>query len=110
MLVIQILLVVFAWFAIFKTIQRFRASEVGRGVLASWILFWLLVIIVALLPDTASALAKLFGVGRGADLVVYLALALLFYLLFRFNIKLEKISREITTLTRELSLRPDDKK
>ncbi|OGH88484.1 MAG: hypothetical protein A3J93_04440 [Candidatus Magasanikbacteria bacterium RIFOXYC2_FULL_42_28] len=110
MYLIQILLVAFSVFAIFKTIQKFRVAQLSALELAGWSLFWFLVMVVAILPDSASALAKLFGVGRGADLVVYLALALMFYLLFRLNVRMEKMKREITILTRALGLRADKNK
>lgn len=110
MYLIQILLIVFALFALLKIVQRFRANDMGGWGLFGWVLFWLAVIVVAVLPDTAAMLAKVAGVGRGADLIVYLSLALLFYLVFRFNVRLEKMKREITTLTRELSLKDEKNK
>lgn len=110
MLLIQVLLLVFALFAGAKIIQRFHADDIGRREFFGWILFWFLVVIVAILPDTAAIFAKIAGVGRGADLVVYLALALLFYMLLRLTIRLEKIERNLTKLTRQDTLRQVDKK
>ena len=109
MLLIQILLAAFALFALLKTVSRFRAGDLSSGRLFGWTLFWLAVLIVAILPNTAAIFAKMVGVGRGADLVVYLALVLLFYLLFKTTIRLEKIERNLTKLTRQDAFQKIDK-
>ena len=59
---------------------------------------------VAVLPQTADALARVVGVGRGADVVIYLSLIAIFYLIFRLYVKIEQVEGEITRLVRKLSL------
>jgi len=105
MYLIQILLALFALFALLKTKQKFSLGDIGRRDLLVWVLLWVAVIVVAIAPNSAAVFAKMTGVGRGADLVVYLALALLFYLFFRMTVRIEKMKREITVLTREISLK-----
>jgi hypothetical protein len=41
--------------------------------------------------------------------VVYLALLLLFYLLFKVFVRLEQLNRTITTLVRGLALKPEER-
>jgi hypothetical protein len=60
---------------------------------------------VVLRPETATFLARSLGVGRGADVVIYLSVAALFYLQFRLFGRLEDHERQITALTRELALK-----
>lgn len=110
MMWIQIILVFFAVLAILRTISRFRAQMLPLWSLAGWVLVWLGVIGLAVMPNLASQAAKLVGVGRGADLVVYLALFLLFYLTFKQFSTIKKMEREITTLTRFLAIKESDKK
>ncbi len=109
MLFIQILLIVFFIYAIFKVIGRYRGREISWLGAVAWFLFWLAAIGVVIKPDSSAYFAKLLGVGRGADLVIYLALALLFFLMFRANIRLEKIEKNITHLTRKIALRENEK-
>lgn len=103
--VIQIVLLLFAVFALTKTFQRFRAREMQLVQLLPWLVFWGGVILVVLRPDTTSRLADMLGVGRGADVIVYLALALMFYLQFRLFAKIEETERQITKLVREDALK-----
>lgn len=106
---IQIVLVLFAIFALTRTIQRFRAGGFPFVHLLLWLVFWVAVAVVVLLPETTSVLAGLLGVGRGADLIVYLAIMAMFYLLFRMFAKVEDLERQITKLVRSLALRDLDK-
>lgn len=104
MLIIQILLLLFFLIAIIKVIGRYRTGEISvRGAIL-WIIFWLLAGVVVVIPNSTFYLARAVGIGRGADLVVYTALALIFFILFRIIVKIEKINRDITKLTRKAAL------
>mgnify|MGYP001612476325 FL=1 len=104
MSMIQVLIIVFALFAITRTILQFKRGAVTRTWLLFWILFWLVAGIVAALPQTADAVARIVGVGRGADVVIYASLIAIFYLIFRLYVKIEQVESEITRLVRKLSL------
>lgn len=104
MSVIQILIVVFAAFALWRTVRQFRRGALTMAWLLAWILFWLLAGFVAVLPQTADALARFVGVGRGADAVIYVSLAAIFYLIFRVYVKIQQVESEITQLVRKIAL------
>ncbi len=103
-MVIQILLVVFFLFALVKVIGRFKAGDITVGNMIWWSLFWVSAGIVALLPNSSAYFAKLAGIGRGADLVVYVSLAGIFFIIFRQMIKIELMNKDITKLTRKIAL------
>lgn len=65
---------------------------------------------VAALPQTADTLARIVGVGRGADVVIYFSLIVIFYLIFRLYVKIEQGEGEITRLVRKLSMDDLDKR
>lgn len=104
MTVIQIVLICFSAFAFSRALLRFRRGDLPFVHLLLWFVFWLGVVIVALRPEVSVALASLLGVGRGADVVVYLALVLLFYLVFRMFGKIEDLERQITRVVRAAAL------
>ncbi|MBI4438290.1 DUF2304 family protein [Candidatus Uhrbacteria bacterium] len=109
MSIIQILIIVFALFAVTRTVLQFKKGTVTRRWLLFWILFWLVAGIVAALPQTADTLARIVGVGRGADVVIYFSLVVIFYLIFRLYVKIEQVEGEITRLVRNRSLDELDK-
>ncbi len=60
-------------------------------------------------PGLTSYMARRLGIGRGTDVVLYLSIALLFYLIFRLSISLEETRREITDLVRKIALEDESK-
>jgi hypothetical protein len=108
-MLIQILLLIFIIFVLSRTIFQFRRGVISGKELAFWFILWLAVGVVVILPQTASFLANLLGVGRGADLVIYLSILVLFYIVFRIFIRLDRLDREITKIVRELALQKKDK-
>ncbi|TSC84748.1 MAG: hypothetical protein G01um101413_132 [Parcubacteria group bacterium Gr01-1014_13] len=107
MMVIQTLLIVFFLFALVKVIGRWRAGDLTKMGLIWWSLFWVAAAVVVLLPNSTAYFAKLVGIGRGADLVVYLSLAAIFFIIFRLMIRIESLNKDITKLTRKVALQDD---
>lgn len=104
MYLIQFLLVIFFLFALSKVLIRFRNGETTFGLALVWVLFWIGAVAVALYPNFTAKLARLSGVGRGADLVVYVSLAIIFYIVWRFTLRIDKMNKEITKLVRKIAL------
>lgn len=67
-------------------------------------MFWIIVGGVTLSPQTTDTIAKLVGVGRGVDFIIYISIISLFYLVFRMFVKIEDVEREITKLVRKLAI------
>lgn len=105
---IQTVLVAFGIFALSRVFIRFRRGGLPLLALVLWVAFWCGVIFVALDPTATMGLARLLGVGRGADVVIYLALVALFYLLFRMFGKVEDLERQITRVVRAAALKDLD--
>lgn len=104
-MIFQIFLVVFSLFAIARTIKQHLAQKVSAYWVVVWTLVWLLVMIVAIVPASTTLIANQVGVGRGADLVVYTGLIVMFFTVYRLLVIVEQQRQEITQLTRELSIK-----
>ena len=104
MIFAQMILILVFIFLISKTWIKRNRKELSGFETSGWLLLWFAGLILAVKPDTASYFAKILGIGRGIDLAIYIALISLFYLQFRLMVKMEKINREITRLTREKTL------
>jgi hypothetical protein len=102
---IQIVLTCFAVFAISRVLIRYRRGGLRMLHLGLWLLFWAGVIVVALRPETTNLFANWLGVGRGVDTAMYLALLMIFYLLFRSFGKIEDLDRQLTRVVRANALR-----
>jgi hypothetical protein len=104
MSLIQFFILVFALFALSRTLWQFKRRALTFVWFFFWFLFWIVVGFVAVLPQTTDIVARFVGVGRGADVVIYASLLVLFYLIFRVYIKIEQVEREVTGLVRKLAL------
>lgn len=105
MQLIQIILILFFVGAIYKVFERKKTGDLSVRSSVLWIIFWIISGVVVLVPDSTFYLAKIFGVGRGADMVVYFSLAGLFFIVFRLMIKIEKLNREITSIVRDKAIK-----
>jgi small membrane protein len=97
---IQIVLVCFAVFAMSRVFVRFRRGGMRAAHLGLWGLFWTLVVVAALRPETTDLFARWLGVGRGVDTAMYLSFLTIFYLVFRLFTKLEDLDRQLTRVVR----------
>lgn len=102
--VIQIFIIIFALFAITRAVFQFKKGTLTIAWLLFWSLFWVATGFVAIMPQTTDVVAQFFGVGRGADAVIYVALIGLFFLVFRMYVHIEAVEGEITQLVRKLAL------
>ena len=62
-------------------------------------------IVLVLFPELTNKLAHWVGVGRGADLIFYCWLVISFIISVNLQFKILALQKNITDLTRELSLR-----
>lgn len=104
MTLIQIFIIIFSLFAIARTFRQFRRGKLTLVFLFTWILFWVAVGIVVVMPQTTNTLAHFVGVGRGVDAIMYVSILALFYAVFRLVVRIEEVEREITKLVRKLAV------
>jgi hypothetical protein len=55
-------------------------------------------------PELTQDAADLVGVGRGADLVMYLAIVSVMFVLMHYYTKFVELQRQLTDVTRELAI------
>lgn len=96
----QVLILLLIAFVIFKAGQRFVKKEISGWLFSIWLIFWLLIAVIAVFPQIINQLALWLGVGRGVDLVIYFSIFALFYILFKINVRLNKIEKNLTEVVR----------
>lgn len=91
-----------------RVVWRYIRHDIRGRELVWWSLFWLAVGAAVATPQTTDVVARWVGVARGADLLVYISVLALFYIVFRLLIHIERIERDITILSRTVALRNPD--
>ena len=70
-----------------------------------WLIFWLLAALaIIFIKNLDRLVAKLGFSGSGIEVLLYLSVAIIFYLIFRLRLKLEKIERNLTEIIKFISL------
>ena len=103
----QIVLIIPTVLVMLLVALLYRQKRIGALSFFLWFPLWIAITVVILFPNTTVVLAGLLGIGRGADLVLYLSILLLLYLVFRVIIRLERMDKDITTIVRSLALKDE---
>ena len=101
---IQIFLLAVVIFEISRVCLRLKEGVITTRMAFFWFLIWVAALVGIALPATTTKIAEFFGVGRGVDIIVYISLALLFYLVFRIYVMIEDLRHQITYIIREIAL------
>jgi small membrane protein len=102
---IQILLLIAIIAADIVAWKRVREGVISAREALLWTCVWLVAAVVVALPNTTTLIANMLGVGRGVDLVVYGAIILLFFLLFKIFVHLDKLESKLTDIVRKDALK-----
>lgn len=69
-----------------------------------WFLFWgVALTLVWLPPELLDRFGDIFGVGRGVDVLIYLSIIILFYIILKLNSKIDRLEKQLTKLVREIA-------
>jgi len=99
------LVLVFVTLMIFLLLLDLKDKKINLRKFLSWTLIWIILALIAFFPEIVIFSANLIGIERPKDLPIYISIILLFYLLFKVGIKLEKIEQNITKITRTIALK-----
>jgi len=104
MMIFQILFALFGLFVLSAIYQKKKQGVLGHKGFIFWVIFWVVAIVAVFWPNSTQVLAVYVGIGRGTDLVVYVSLAVMFFVLFRLHVKIESIGRDVTKVVRKEAL------
>lgn len=105
MTISQALLSTIILFIVYKTAVSFRKGNLSKNFTLTWLVLWCGVLFFILEQNTLIRIAHLVGISRGVDLVIYLSIILLFYLVYRIFYNLNEINQKLTKMIREDALK-----
>jgi len=104
-MVIQVLLVLAVLLILFVFVRSSNAVYVQASKRVALVLFAVVNVYAVMRPDDLSALAKLVGVGRGTDLVLYALVVAFMAGMFSFYQRFRVVDRRYTELARTVAIR-----
>jgi hypothetical protein len=97
-IVIAIIAIVFLYF-------KFRENRISLSSFILWILLWIFIVIFAIEPESSGIFAYLFGITRGLDFIIIIAIIGLLYLCLKLFLRIENLQQDINKLVRELAIK-----
>lgn len=107
----QIIIVIFAGLMIGKGFQNYLTKTSGQTFLKLFVrlVIWGGMAIVVTFPNISNTLAKLIGIEGNINAVILAGFLLVFLMIFKLLSAIEKLEQQITTLTRQESLKDLEK-
>lgn len=106
----QYLALVIIFFFISRLFWQKKKKHISANEFAFWLVFWVLSALAIASLKWLDGLVKGLGFsGNGIDILLYLSVLILIYLIFRVRLKMERMEQDITKLVREISLMSKDK-
>ncbi len=89
---------------IFRTVRQYFTRNKGLGQAVIWIMLWIGIGIIALLPvPTTSAIASFLGFDSNVNAIIFAGLGLLYLLVFSMFSTISRQESQITELVRKLA-------
>lgn len=101
----QVLLTTIVLFVISRTLSAYARRDLTLPFTFIWLLFWLSIVFMIFNQRLVSSVAKLVGISRGVDLVIYVSLIVIFYTIYKFLLYVSGLEKTITKLVRQIALR-----
>jgi hypothetical protein len=106
----QIIALIIIAFFLSRLIWQKKREKINGQEFVFWLIFWFFAgLAIVFLKKIDQLVAGLGFSGSGIEVLLYVAVAVLFYLIFRVRMKLEKIERDVTKIIREIAIREEGK-
>jgi hypothetical protein len=104
-MMLKLLILAFGIFAISRSYLRYKDRLLTLAGALFWSALWVLIILSVIFKEWTSSFSQYFGIGRGADLLLFGAVLFLSYLSFRLYVRVEEMRQDLTRLIRALAIR-----
>jgi len=101
----QWLVPIIAIYFIIRTFNNYKTGKYSLRNTVIWIVFWTSIMLVALLPDTIpNSIAKGLGFKDHINAIIFVALGILFIMVFYLSTAINRIEDKLTDIIRKLAL------
>jgi len=98
-------------FFLSRLVWQRKKGKIGTNEFVFWLIFWVLAsLAIIFLKWIDAVVAKLGFSGSGINVLLYLGVAISFYFIFKLRLKLEKIDKDLTKLTRVIAIGDKERK
>ena len=94
----QIIIILASLGFVARALVRCYKKQISLWLFLLWTALWVGVVLIAVYPVIINRLADLVGIGRGVDLIIYLALGVVAYILFKQQVRLGKQEKDLAKM------------
>ncbi|MFA6553689.1 MAG: DUF2304 domain-containing protein [Patescibacteria group bacterium] len=105
MIGLQIVAILFALWMVYFSYLHFRRGEFNKLEFILWQLVWAGLVVVVIFPASVQFILKTFSISRTFDLIVIIAIIILFGITFRNYVIVKRIEKKLTKLVIDESLK-----
>ena len=98
---LQIIAIVFSLSMIYFAVLYYKRGELNSIEIASWLIFWILTMVVVIFPEFLRALATKFFITRLFDLIVVAGFLLVISMTAKTYIRTRKIEKKLEDYVRQ---------
>ncbi len=104
-IVLRVLLIIVSVWLFCHVLRSVRKSQVQIDDMIFWLLFSVVIVVLALIPQIATWAADLLGVMSPVNLIYLVIIFVLLLKLFSISIRFSQLEAKIKTLTQEIAVR-----
>ncbi len=102
----QIIGLIIIGFFVIRLFWQKRIKQINANEFSFWLVFWIASALAIVFLRQIDYFVKDLGFSAsGIDVLLYLAVIMLFYFIFRVRIRMAKMEGEITKLVKEIAIR-----
>jgi hypothetical protein len=106
----QLIALIVIVFFLGRLIWQRRNKTIASGEFIFWLFFWLAAGLAIISLKAIDRLAAGLGFsGSGIQILLYVAVAILFYLIFRLRLRLAKMEQDLTKIVTRLAINEQKK-
>ncbi len=102
---LQIIGILFSLIMIYFALLHYKKGQLNGMEISSWIIIWVIVILVVIFPEVVRIYAMSFAVSRVLDLLIAGAFVVVFIMVSSAYIRVSQLEKRIEELVRKLALK-----
>jgi len=103
-MILKLIIILISVWVLLRLFASFNEKKIDITSFVVWVLIWGGIIFTVIHPVWSERLSKILKIGRGTDIAFFLAIILIFYLLFRLYVKINTVESEITEVVKHIAL------
>jgi len=102
----QIIAILIIAFFLSRVWQQKNKNQINKNEFTFWLIFWTVAGLAIVFIKTIDKLIMFLGFsGSGINFLFYIAVMILFYLIFKMRLRIVRLEKQITDVVREVALK-----